>query len=444
LLVLYAIVVLQQRSGKFLCKRIFVQFGDAHRPDLPQWSGIYVQGSYLVNGRVVYVDPKGQSKARFAYCDKENAWTFSAGLHPSKYDRDKGILELEETSDPCDYWVKSPETRTFDITETATSPWMIHLIDSNDILPLELFYLECSDCDAHGSTSITSCSGHGACVNNQCVCDPGRTGHYCEYGKHCSHLELDERTLPFPFSNSGVFRPSTSYELLLENATSGAPVMVHNKPVYVAEVPSQPDMLNIILFTGRRWGIALNVELTDTNLQSKTDLPRYLTTDFHGWLSRYHVYFFSGPMDVGTPSHALSNPSDLPWYRARKWWKNGDKTHYKVDSNHPTNTVLLCSDCQSLTNDCFNGGECRRNNPTENNSSTTRGQCKCPIATSGFLCEREHACFDEGVKCFNGGKCDKQTGDCSCPDSHTGRLCQYNTVCTVNPSMDAQSCISIE
>jgi len=443
LLSLYSVVVHQQRSGKFLCKKIFVQFGDAYRPELPYFSGEYLQGSHLVNGRVVYVDPKGRSKARFAYCNKEHAWTFSGGLYPATIDPDAGVLEFKETSDPCEYWVKSTETRTYDITETTS--WMIFKFVTKETLPLESFTLNCNDCDSHGSTS---CSGHGACVNNQCVCNPGRSGHSCEYWKHCSNLELDERTLPFPYSNAGVFRPSNSYELLLEkdaaSENSTRPVLVYNKPVYFAEVPSQPDILNIILFTGRRWCIVLNVELTDTELQSKENLPRYLTTNFHGWFSRFHIYFFSEPIDVGGPSDFSSNPSDLIWYRSRQWLKNGDKVFYQVDDNHPTKTVLLCSDCQSLTNDCFNGGECRKDKHKTAiiNSSTTRGECICPLGTSGFLCERELSCYEPGVKCFNGGKCNKQTGDCSCPSTHTGRLCQYGTACTIDPTKDAQSCIT--
>lgn len=330
--------------------------------------------------------------------------------------------------DPCSYWVRSAETESYDVIATRPADWYVYDILSNQTPPIDYLLMLCTDCE--GSRATNACSGSGKCVDNTCVCNNNRMGTVCEYPFPCSTLELDTRTEPFPYAQTHV--PATSYELLLNN--SSQPVSVYGKPVYVAQIGDNTLALNIILFTGRRWGFFLNLELEDAALdqQLRPGLPDYLPENFHSWLSKYRVYFFSDPMDYMSPSDSGS-PVDLQWYKTRRWITIGDRSLYRIDTNQPTNTVLLCPSCLPFFNDCMNEGKCTLNGtaPAFARSSylDARGTCACPLGFSGTLCEHEDTCMDINGTCFNGGNCtDDRSGRCSCPLTHAGSLCQYNIV----------------
>lgn len=346
-------IAVDQRSGKYLCKKLLVQFGDGFRPDLPLFSGVYEQTGDLIADRAVYKNKK--TGAIFAYCQKKKVWTF-AGPAKDIEIVNGTINAIIGNDDPCDFWVKSQETETYDITETWKN-WQVFDYFSNQTLPIDHFILVCLDCDGRRATQ--SCSGHGQCIDNTCICENYRVGVACEYPFPYNKLALDQRSEPFPYVTGGSHVPATSYDLLLDNSSS--PVMVYNQPVYVARVADTKIALNVILFTGRRWALLLNLEFDDASLEERQrpGLPDYLPGDFHGWFSQYRVYFFSNPMDYGSPSDNGS-PTGHAWFKARKWISVGDRSLYRVDTTQPLDTVLLCPECVLFLNDCMNGGKRRR------------------------------------------------------------------------------------
>lgn len=423
MLAYYAVLVRQQRSGVFICNKLMVQFGDEFRPDLAFFSDVFVRTGTLVSGRDTYVDEKTRNST-FAYCASEQVWTFSGPYDFRDAVLDGGNITVQRGSgDPCSYWIKSRPTSTYDITETLSNGWIIYDYFSNQSLPMDHLFLECNDCE--GGRATQSCSGHGSCSNNTCVCNERRIGVNCEYNRPCKNLELDLRTEPFPYASGGTFRPSTSYELLLNNESE--PVMVYNKPVYYSYLSTTKIPLNVLLFTGRRYGLFLNTELHDaTELEQLRDgLPRYLP-EFHSWFSKHRVYFFTDPMDAGTPTDA-STPVNLNWYRARKLLGFRDRTLYRIDNNQPTGTILLCPECQVALNDCLNDGHCTVDNSDEGSLFdflTRSGSCECQYGFEGHLCEKDMSCFHPNATCLNGGNCTID-GSCSCTDQFAGKLCQY-------------------
>ena len=349
-------IAVDQRSGKYLCKKLLVQFGDGFRPDLPFFTGVYEQTGDLIDDRVIYKNEK--TGAFFAYCQKKKAWTFAGPTIRGGIDLKNGTIStIIGNDDPCDYWAISQETETYDITETFKN-WRVFDYFSNQTLPIDHFMLVCLDCEGRRATQ--SCSGHGQCVDNECVCESHRVGIACEYPFPCTKLALDERTRPFPYVPGGYHLPATNYDLLLDN--SSRPVMVYSQPVYVARVPNTELALNVILFTGRRWGLFLNLEFDDASLdeQQRPGLPSYLPGDFHSWFSKYRLYFFSNPMDYGSPSDN-GNPAEHLWFKSRRWLSIGDRSLYRVDTNQPLSTVLLCPECVPFLNDCMNGGTRKKN-----------------------------------------------------------------------------------
>ena len=425
LLVFYAILARRQRSGHFICNNLVVQFGDEFRPDLAFYSGAFVQKrSKLLADRAIYEDVKGKG-ARFAYCRKEKVWAFTGPFDVESYRVVNGSLSPPMMNqDPCSYWLKSPETEAYDILETNPSSWLVVDYFTNQTLPVEHFVMVCNDCE--GARASQSCGGHGTCISNECQCDEGRVGINCEHPTPCARMELDLRTEPFPYAEGGKFIPATSYELLTDNQSR--PVMVYNKPVYVAFLTSTGTVLNILMFTGRRWGLFLNFEFLDATAaqQLRPGLPSYLPIDFHSWFSRHRVYFFTEPMDLGSPSDS-SSPIDLQWYRSRELLHLENRTLFRVDTNQPTNTVLLCPFCRVVYNNCLNEGDCSIDDPGNGNLYdfvNREGLCVCKYGFTGYLCEKELSCFSSDADCLNNGNC-TLAGDCECPARFTGKLCQY-------------------
>ncbi|CAB9517477.1 Neurogenic locus notch homolog protein 4 [Seminavis robusta] len=427
LLFFYGMLAQQQMSGKFICNQLVAQFGDEIRPDLAFYSGIFLQKEgELYNGRAVYEDAKKKG-AYFAYCKEEQAWTFSGLVDLGEAKLVNGTATAQATSmNACNYWAKSQATATYDIIESYQQPWLVRDYLANQTNQVDHFVLACNDCE--GNRASQDCSGHGTCDNNQCVCNEGRIGVNCEYPIPCPRLALDTRTEPLPYAEGGLFVPPTDYELLTYGNDS-IPILVYNKPVYFARLGKSGVPVTVIMFTGRRWGLFLNLEFYDANelQQLKENLHTYLPVDFHTFYSTHKVYFFTDPMDLGSPSDGAS-PVDLQWYHSRKLLNLGTRSLYRVDHNQPTNTVFLCPVCQPVVNNCLNGGTCVTPEFDESNLIeylTVEGTCNCTDGFVGEMCERQQNCYEEMAQCYNGGNCTISTGSCSCPFPHAGKLCQY-------------------
>ena len=367
----YGYVVHQQLSGIFLPSTLFAQFGDLSQ----SFSGVYDQGDKLNGRRVVYIERK-RKKARFAYCKKENAWTFS------------------RNEDACDWAARSPEPASYDIT-TTVSGWLGRSGE-------KLLVLINNDCDTSGLCP----SERGECVNNECICQEGRFGLNCEFSKPpCERLDVDQRWGKFP-NRLGALHFTNSYKLLLDD--NGTPVEVYNRPVYVENIP---DNIEVIMFLGRNWVVGFSSEMRGDRggqtleIVGERQLARYLSEDFHGYYSTYSVYFYSGPRDFGTTSDSLSTsdalaPVDLVWHDINQ----------PVD--RPLETNLLCGVCDADVNKCHTTvGKCNN------------GTCECFLGFTGSLCEREPNCVVDG--CNNTGICVEATGSCeNCAEGFCGDLCQ--------------------
>jgi len=250
LLACCGVAVHQQRSGKFLCDQLPVQFGDAFRPDLPLRSGVCVQRHLsgvdarhnLIAGHVVHEDVK-RTGAFFPCCQTEQAWTFSGPFGfdqlqqfaTANNDAAGNSSSKNKNANPCNCWTKSPPTTTCDKLESfvASSSWLVQDFLTNQAPPIDVMKLVCDDCNqAHNANA---CNGHGACVKNACVCHPGRIGVNCEHQLPCpGGLVLDERSPNFPCVQGGKHLPSTDFSLLVGGKGRRSPATVCHNPVHIS------------------------------------------------------------------------------------------------------------------------------------------------------------------------------------------------------------------
>jgi hypothetical protein len=129
------------------------------------------------------------------------------------------------------------------------------------------------------------------------------------------------------------------------------------------------------------------------------------------FFAKFRPYFFSEPVDAGTPSDVLE-PLGLHWFRAiTDQTLEGDG--WRVDESQPLETRFLCSECDSRSNPCYNQQQCNALTET----------CRCDRFYQGSLCERPVRC--DRHACLNGGKCDSWYGYCECVSPYYGNLCQY-------------------
>ena len=225
-------VIRQQVQGKFLCQTVMVQFGD-DMPQLGTFSGLYDKNAKklppFLSKRVEYIG-RDSNRAKIAYCGDIEAWTFT---WPE--------LEGEEIN-PCSNWkARSSKTGAFDLVDTASSPWYFQDEFQRQII-LEPFHLSCYDCQ----NDEKECNGRGICSDSMCNCKNGWSGLRCEFQEPCPSLQVsaDRRFSSFP----GIRDWSDDFELLVD---SEGIVTVYNRPVYVGQ--ANPEDVNVIVFTGRRW-----------------------------------------------------------------------------------------------------------------------------------------------------------------------------------------------
>lgn len=430
----YGIFVHQQKSGMFICRNLQVQFGDAFLPELAFFSGRFEfeeskNAFATINFRAVYNDPT--RTVRLAYCDEESAWTFS----------------MISATDPCNYLVKSSSTTTFDVLEVRDQAWFSWNTETVKVVPVDWFYIACSDCDKN--PSICPNRDIGLCINSVCICTPGRFGAECEFGTPtCDSLDIDERTEPLPLEE-GLSFPET-YEVLrhsINNGTqNGNVVTVHQRPVYYNEAFGKYDLM---LFGGRRWMIysekseadyaynnsmvaaskanqySLITELlagmesvTEVDLTGLDNLSN-LIERFPNLIGRYRPYFFSEPVDKGTQSDVLE-PTGLNWYRASR-----SLVGWSADYSYPIEVKFLCSKCDPVFNSCLNGGACDEDTQ----------ECKCKDYYAGSLCEHPVRCNPPQQECLNNGTCSEWHGYCDCEGPFYGNLCQFEYLPETRPAL---------
>ena len=427
LLTQYYIFSAKQWRGEFLCDKIYIQFGDEFSFQLAYFSGVFYQDHdhdrINVRASYVYASSSFQGTLRLAYCDTIGAWTISTGGECSK----------------DSIYVSSSPTDTYDITSHRLDSWYFIHPQTGVRVPADRFVMACIDCD---NSVFGNCAPeHGACIHNECVCNDDRFGLFCEYEQPCEILSQDERTAPLP-AVMGVSLPTNNYELM--RYSNGDLVQLNNKPVFISttyfDERNQVGSM-LLLFFGRRWAITFDMFLfhefdpcwdnfvhliemhksafvqeavTKCPPPSRDTLAEYLSQKFHPSESgsiRYIPFFFSSPMDFGTPSDGPA-PVEVTWFRSQL---KHFETNWQVDTSLPVETAMLCALCDNSSNPCKSFRQC--------NAET--GNCDCPEYEYGALCEATRSCLEsDGIGCYANGTC-MDDGKCDCGFAGLGDLCQF-------------------
>jgi hypothetical protein len=342
--------------------KVYVQFGDAFKPEMAFHSGQFhqVRGLHYTTphffisplvynthsplfllqqgfawpdregNRVVYIDETDTLK--LAYCNPETAWTVS----------------LKTASGPCEYMFKSQETTSFDILDTAGGSWSVQT-DLGDV-PVDWFKLFCNDCN----TEICN-PEHGTCVRddsegstlNKCVCNRPTIsetdwvgwnasrpiGLNCELMGECFYQAPDRRTtdsLP-TITGADFLRDLEFYALITEfigledeNAT-----MMHHRFIYASwlggvadDSATPPNLTGFMMFTGRRWamfasppdaGQSINTQDFMTFLRDNDPANKPVQTlkNISMTYASFKPLFFSMPVNYGGESY--HEETGIPW-----------------------------------------------------------------------------------------------------------------------------------
>jgi hypothetical protein len=359
-------IVARQNKGGYLSQTVFVQFDDEFSPELGTFSGLYRIGEtrrgVFSTSRVEYVEIRS-GKASLGYCENKGIWTLSI------------------THDPCSWLAKSSDSTSFDILDTLSSEWFSKDTNGNRVAPMQHFEMS-----AHGGgRDQNECGGHGSVdeKDKKCECDGDWFGLKCEFLEPCESLAVDIRREGFL---SGSREWSLSYDILRTN--TGKLLEVYDHPVFFNDT----GRFQIILFAGRRWVLFEWVDNTGAGLEA------YLR-EFHAHFTDFNASFISEPMDVGTPTDALT-PVGLEWFFPR----NGMTPQggiQSVDSTRASDALLLCAVCDNTANVCQNNGQCEND-----------GTCKCGLGSEGRMCEKPPIGNGRCDSFFNHPEFNFDGGDC--------------------------------
>jgi len=401
-------IVVQQDSSYYISDSVHVQFSDDFDSDLGTFSGVYkrVDGSMagLSIGYADYYEVRSGGKAKLGYCHSEGAWTLT-------YDEKGDGSEL----DSCNWKAISDETASYDIMDTATSPWFTRAEGIPMKFPLkDAFHLTDTSCKFLGDAV---CNGRGVCKDDSCVCNEGYFGLKCEFGEPCDTLATDIRF--------GVFRGnrewSTEFDIL--KSENDEIVVSYNRPVYYKSY--KDGVIDIVMFVGRRWVVTSSEMLSGfwnknnsvtSEGQISTVLSDYLS-DFHAYYSKNKIAFTTEPVDARSPEDSAT-PVEKQWFRVKEASQK-EMGIQSVDLTSPVRTLLLCSVCNNVSNPCLYDGVCHAG-----------GTCKCSDAGAGKLCQIPplgtgfcDPYFNSPGFNFDGGDCCESTcvsKDFKCGKDRTG------------------------
>lgn len=388
----------KQIRGDYLQTYLYVQFGDSYKVEMPYYSGLLKSDDYWTAGHRRYRDVQTR-EILLAYCDSDNAWTFS------------------DTDDPCDFFAQSPPTRTYDVTSIPGDRWVIK-DRINRVVPFIAFTLLGRDCD----TEICQ----GECVDGVCVCQKDQFGMDCEFTDICPELSINEMFDAFPKRSDGGWSVSKVFKQLLDPVT-GDPLRVYSMPVYYS---NSTFPANVIFFGGRRWILTSESDLLGDLWLNSTQLHMpnsttelFLSGSFHAHQSEYNPWFMSDPLDFQS-SDFQPTPIGLWWYST--YFLNAtDLEEAHAEEGYQLDVVLECHSCLAEL-----GGYC---DPSGGKCSVTTGQCECKeeYGYSGSRCDIQMACYEQEIPCggTENGICDEVSGICRCEDHSYGKLCQTDFYC---------------
>ena len=365
-----------------ICRSLSIAFDDTINPELAGFSGVYNLSPVMINKYPVYIDAQSHS-AIFAYCSREyeKFWSFTVLNDPHKRTTTfSNITYLEEKI--CLEWkIKSIEKGSYDIMTVATSKWSMLDPKKNQAVQIENIQLFCNDCDkiTISNEEYGICHGSGTCSKEgNCDCETNRYGVSCEFMVPLPQITVDKSLGGFPSYSSDKF------DLL--QGDDGEMVKVYNFPVY-AQYESD-HLLDVILFTGRRWVLTKsnrlgmiesmnttsNMKTHHANISAEAELRFYLNSSFHGSWSNFDFDFISDPVDT-TQKDINPTPQNMEWYET--------PVKSKIDwfeSKQRLDIHLTPSTCNDV-NSCQNGGLCVEEN------------CICEPGFSGAYCEKSACKF---------------------------------------------------
>lgn len=389
----YGILKRRQLQGYYLQSHIYVQFGDAHDPTIPYYSGIFASKDGYSQNHRIYHDVETNTMS-LAYCNNEGSWTFS------------------KESDPCQFFAKSVSTGTFDVTSIPDSDWKV--IDANNKLqPFDTFSLVGRDCDPD------SCKGN--CVEGLCECPHNLFGIDCEFSNVCPELITDKRFTPFPVLSHSQWAGDVSHDFELLKV-GGEYVKVYNMPVYYS---SRTYPANVIFFSGGRWVLTSELDLFDLDQAKRNNPSRHffpeltaetLENDFHGHhQANYTPFMLSDPVGFDTTDFRPT-PAGLAWWTVQSI-EGEERMHIPEAS---VDTLLTCKACLADQGGCHSeGGVCNH----------VTGNCDCNYGYEGKRCELQKPCFAEPNPCGGNGVCDDVSGVCKCDFPFYGKLCHSRYHC---------------
>ena len=335
LLAPYAYIVYLQRSGYFLCKKVYLQFGDAYNPEWAYYSGDFIHNGTESN-RFLYTEQS--NTLQLGYCEKERAWTVS---------------EIEK-NDVCNYIFKSDDSESFDVIDSADEGWSVKTEKTGDV-PVDWFKMICNDCNNE------ICKGECDTARNLCVCnmtEPLQLGLNCELPEDCGYYNIDYRTRDSLSSIPGtsVFFDNEFAGYRDENFT----LMTYQRAVYIpfnkADLNFAEPISAFIVFTGRRWIIFSHPQEEISNLTVDTFVQFFLDNDstnkpvqtlknMSKTFTDFSPLFFSDPVNYGGENYD-AKPSGVGWVLAAQI-ANYSVVSHGPDSAQPATAKFLCSDCVS-------------------------------------------------------------------------------------------------
>ena len=474
LIVPYFWLTKRRWDGDFVCQSVSLQFGDGFVFQYGYLSGVFnLRKEKNYDRRHVYQDT--QNRVKFAYCEDSGKWTLSFVAKSEKADKSNACSNhFMESAPTKTYDLLDLEHATWNVFDLETFQYhpadrfFMQCADCKDEnYGDNCFGAPVNVCRQINGEEVCTVERDRQCIEGTCVCNEDSPyslfGLYCEFLEPCETLNLDAQTLPF----AGDEFDLPSNFTLLRN-TDGRISAINERPVYISSVSVFPDDQAgraLLIYLGRRWAItldffvfqrfdfcwqqnwsSLNESIQTCDLPSDEDLARFLyekgdsffdateeelreclrnsteedplmaegeqifELQFFCRFFPYVIYYLSAPFDIGTPSDSAT-PADAAWYLATK--TNNDLGLYEPDEREAVYSSLLCSVCDTYSNDCLNGGKC---------DLTTR-ECDCPDYYKGSRCEKELTCLDEGLDCHGNSTC-LATGLCDCPASFFGILCE--------------------